>query len=92
MATYSATIQLSNGTLTVTRPHPSVEDVDDVIDSLLYNVRDEDNTITSIGITVVTLDTGQAAPLDPATLAGQLTTDGIDGAHADPTDLPPARP
>jgi hypothetical protein len=80
MPAYSATIQLSNGTLTVTRPHPSVEDVDDVLDSLLYTVRDPDSAVTSIGITVVTDDIGAAPAPDP----GQLTPD--DGAHAaDPT-------
>jgi hypothetical protein len=74
MATYSATIQLSNGTLTVTRPHPSDEAVDEVVDSLLYTVRDAASPVTSIGITIVTDDTGTASPVDP----GQLT----DGAHA----------
>lgn len=54
MPTYTATIQLSNGTLSVVRPHPSAEDADDLIDSAIYAVRDTDTTVTSVGITVVT--------------------------------------
>lgn len=76
MATYSATIQLSNGTLTVTRPHPSEDAVDSVIDGLVYSVRDEDDPVTSVGVTIVTEDTATA----PAPDAAQLTVD--DGAHA----------
>jgi hypothetical protein len=71
MATYSATIQLSAGTLTVTRPHPSADAVDELVDSLLYAVRDEESPVSSIGITIVTDETEPAGAPDPA----QLTTD-----------------
>lgn len=77
MATYSATIQLSNGTLTLTRPHPSVEAVDEMVDSLLYAVRDEASPVSSVGITIVTDETEDAAAPDPA----QLTDDA--GQHSD---------
>jgi hypothetical protein len=83
MATYSATIQLSGGTLTVTRPHPSVEAVDDLVDSLLYNVRDDDNPVTSVGITIVTDETAPADAPDPA----QLTTDDAGGHAASDTPI-----
>jgi hypothetical protein len=80
MATYSATIQLSNGTLTVTRPHPSVEAVDEVVDALVWNVRDAENPVTSVGITVVTDDTATApaATDDPAQIA--ITEPGLHAA------------
>lgn len=71
MATYSATVQLSNGTLTVTRPHPSTDDVDGLVDSLIYSVRDPETTITSAGVTIVTEEDAAAPAPDPA----QLTTD-----------------
>jgi hypothetical protein len=42
MPTYTATIQLSNGTLSVTRPHPSDEAADDLIDTAIHTVDDTD--------------------------------------------------
>jgi hypothetical protein len=80
MPTYSATIQLSNGTLSVTRPHPSDEAADDLIDSAIYAVRDGDNPVTSIGITIVTEGSAPAAlpplaePLPPSDPDGEDTT------------------
>lgn len=85
MATYSATIQLSNGTLTVTRPHPSDDDVDELVDALLYNVRDEDNRVTSIGVTIVTDDTA-TTPEPPTVDTGQHSiTDDPDPLAPSPT-------
>jgi hypothetical protein len=66
MPTSSATIHLSNGTLSVTRPHPSDEAADDLIDSAVYAVRDPDSPVTSIGITIVTDGTPPALPADAA--------------------------
>lgn len=70
MPSYTATVQLSGGTLSVTRPHPSADDVDAVIDDLIYTVRDADNGITSLGITIVTGD--DRTP--PEDLTENLTT------------------
>jgi hypothetical protein len=64
MPTYTATIQLSNGTLSVTRPHPSDEAADDLIDTAIHTVRDPDSPVTSVGITVVT-EGAAPAPLPP---------------------------
>jgi hypothetical protein len=66
MPSYSATIQLTNGTLSVVRPHPSDEAADDLIDTALYAVRDGDSPVTSVGITIVTDGTPTLAVPPPA--------------------------
>jgi hypothetical protein len=72
MPSYTATVQLTNGTLSVTRPHPSAEAADDLIDNAIYTVRDGDSPVTSVGITIVTDETPTPAlpplaePLPPA--------------------------
>lgn len=82
MSSYSASIQLSNGTLAVTRPYPAPKAVDDVVDNLSYTMREEGSAITSIGITVVVDD------------AADTTQDSVgteppsDGEHAAPDTAP----
>lgn len=85
MATYSATVQLSNGTLTVTRPHPSTDAVDELIDTLIYQVRDGESPVTSIGITIVTDDTAPAPAPDPAQLTVDAAVNGSADTAADTT-------
>jgi hypothetical protein len=82
--TYQATAQISNGTLSVTRPHPSTDAVDDVIDSLVWTVRDADSPVTSVGVTIVTSDTGSATPPPAAQepIPGTEDSPGPDPASA----------
>jgi hypothetical protein len=92
MASFSATLSLSNGTLAITQPHPSPEAVADLIDSIRYAVLDGDNGITSVGITIVTDDaTTQAAvpplpepPADPAPADTDSGTSGTSGTVSGP--------
>jgi hypothetical protein len=63
VSTHSATIQIANGTLTVARPYPADEKVDELIDTLVYSVRDGDG-ITGVGITITTSDTPPASAGD----------------------------
>lgn len=69
MSSYSASVSISNGNMTVTRPYPGQEDVDQLVDSIAYAVGDTDNTITGVSVSIVTSDSPGAAdgpaPADP---------------------------
>jgi hypothetical protein len=81
VSSFSATIQLNNGTLTVARPYPSDEKVDELIDTLVYQVRDGDSGITGIGITITTADTPPPADT-PAPSDGSASDTPVGDAAA----------
>jgi len=77
MASYTATLSLSNGTLAISRPHPAPEDVTEIIDSIQYRLTDGEKptSVTSVGITIVTDDGPPPAPAplpeDPSTTSAR---------------------
>lgn len=92
MSTYSATVQLANGTLTVGRPYPAPQAVDSLVDQLVYALRDaEDTSITSIGVTIVTDETATTAPIPDPPPAEALPSSPDSGAAPDPLAEKPAK-
>lgn len=79
MSTYSAAITLTAGELTTTRPHPAPQAVDELVDSLLYTVREGGSTITSVAVQIDTADTDTAQPA-PQPLPPVSSSDGAPAA------------
>lgn len=67
---HTASVRVEDGNLTVTRPHPAPGPVDDLIDDLVYRIRDTDTPIVGVEVTVEVTDapqtTDEPAP-DPQT-------------------------
>lgn len=89
MSSYSATAQLSNGTLSVTRPMDAPDAVDEVIDSLIWAVRSPDSSVTSVGVTVVTTDDNLPPAPEPTPDPAAATPDP---AQQSIPDTPPTDP
>lgn len=80
MSTYSASISVSNGNLSVTRPLDGGAAVDSVVDDLIYAVRNSDG-LSGVGVTITTTDTASpAAQADKPPAPGKVA----DGKAADP--------
>jgi hypothetical protein len=62
MTVYTATVAVQDGHLTVSRPYPAVQVVDDLVDDLVYRLREND---TGISRAELTLDVEGTAPADP---------------------------
>jgi hypothetical protein len=81
VTTYSAAIALANGELRTTRPHPAPQAVDDVVDQILYSIRDG-SSITSVALQIDTDDAPAPAQeplpgIDPATDGGTHAADPL---------------
>lgn len=61
ISNYSASVSLSSGQLSVTRPSPAPPAVDDLIDTVVYTVRDTGSTVRGVGLTIALDDQGVSA-------------------------------
>lgn len=83
---YAATVRVEDGTLTVTRPHPSIGPVDDLVDALVYRVQD-DSTLIAVEVTVEVDDTPEEPklpPTDPNTQTGSGAPANLPPVPSDP--------
>jgi hypothetical protein len=81
ISNYSASVSLSSGQLSVTRPSPAPQAVDDLIDNVVYTVRDPGSTVRGVGLTIA---------LDEATGTMSVSADQttIDQPQAEPAPEP----
>jgi hypothetical protein len=63
---YGASVRIEDGNLTVTRPHPAPGPIDDLIDDLVYRIRDGETTILGVEVTVEVDDTNDPQPEAPS--------------------------
>jgi hypothetical protein len=78
---YAASVRIEDGNLTVTRPHPAPGPVDDLVDDLVYRIRDG-ATILGVEMTVEVdtgPDTGDEQPTTDPDVQPQTTTPRVPG-------------
>jgi hypothetical protein len=81
VSTYTASVRVDDGMLHTSRPLTAPEKVGDVIDAIVYDLRDGDSPIVSVELIVETSDESQT-PIG----------DSVQGTSSTPIDTTPPEP